>query len=581
MATIKTAVDIDVNVQGTQTVQQASQGFDSLKTQFRAAKKEAELLTAQYGLMDERTQAAIRRTGEFKDQMEELSRRIESQKSGMDTHLQAIRGVAGGFEAAAGAAALMGVESEDLQKTLLKVQGAMAFAQGIDQFMDFLPAIKSTAVALKNQLIPALRTTQGLIKGLGIGAIVGLVIMFKDKLLELVGPLRSIVQTFTDWIGLTSEMERTMEAAYLAAEKQADAIQRQIDLRTAQGASEQELYKLQKQLAEQQLVMAQNMAAEEEEQIKEKEKAILDANNRIEIIEAEHQKHLKEIREEELKSKQEVFNQKWEEYLAEKDFNEALSLLYKERNLDAYNFEEGKYVSIKASGKFWRNILSNQEKESFSIQYVNLQEQKKKELKLLEEAYLKEYTTAENYRKRKEQLENYYDEQERQRQLAIKMARVNQQQKLADESLSIFSNLYEALADKQEMSSKHYFNAQKNFAIATATVDTYFAAQKAYLSQMTFTPDAPIRAYIAAAAAVASGLARVQQIRRQEYKPSGSPSTSSTSFGNVSVTAPRSFQASTLGQDFSGQTRVYVTEGDITKTQRRVQNNQRVSVIGG
>lgn len=40
-------------------------------------------------------------------------------------------GIASGFAAAQGAAALFGAESEDLQKSLLKVQAAMAFAQGI------------------------------------------------------------------------------------------------------------------------------------------------------------------------------------------------------------------------------------------------------------------------------------------------------------------------------------------------------------------------------------------------------------------------------------------------------------------
>jgi len=54
--------------------------------------------------------------------------------------------------------------------------------------------------------------------------------------------------------------------------------------------------------------------------------------------------------------------------------------------------------------------------------------------------------------------------------------------------------------------------AGKALAIAQTTIDTYVAAQKAYLSQMQFTPDSPIRATIAAAAAVASGLARVAAI---------------------------------------------------------------------
>lgn len=558
MATIKTAVDIDVNVQGTQTVQQASQGFDSLKTQFRAAKKEAELLTAQYGLMDERTQAAIRRTGEFKDQMEELSRRIESQKSGLDTHLQAIRGVAGGFEAAAGAAALMGVESEDLQKTLLRVQGAMAFAQGIDQFMDFLPAIKSTAVALKNQLIPALRTTQGLIKGLGIGAIIGLVIMFKDKLLELVAPLKGIIQSFTDWIGLTSEMERTMESAYLAAEKQADAIQRQIDLRTAQGASEQDLYKLQKQLAQKQLEMAQNMAAEEEEQIKEKEKAILDANNRIAVVEAEHQTHLREIREEARLKELE------ERQAAEEAFNELMAQV---------NEDAEKQIRNQASrDAFERNKqIAEQEKEALRI----VQEATKKGLLTQEQASDETDKIVDLANKRRLESDKQYLTDKRNMLMAQRELEIKTAQDIAEGLLAI----NELFAGKEAKSQEAAFKRAKALNISVATMDTFVGAQRAYNSQLTLTPDAPIRAAIAAAAAVAAGLARIKQIASQQFSASSSAASVS---GAVGITAPtRTFQASQLGQDFTGDRRVYVTEGDITKTQRRVQNNQRVSVIGG
>ena len=42
-----------------------------------------------------------------------------------------IGGLASGFQAAQGAAALFGAEGEELQKTLLKVQAASAFADGI------------------------------------------------------------------------------------------------------------------------------------------------------------------------------------------------------------------------------------------------------------------------------------------------------------------------------------------------------------------------------------------------------------------------------------------------------------------
>lgn len=58
------------------------------------------------------------------------------------------------------------------------------------------------------------------------------------------------------------------------------------------------------------------------------------------------------------------------------------------------------------------------------------------------------------------------------------------------------------------------FGESKAIAIAETLVSTYFSAQKAYASQLTVpTPEAPIRARVAAGIAIAQGLARVAAIK--------------------------------------------------------------------
>jgi hypothetical protein len=58
------------------------------------------------------------------------------------------------------------------------------------------------------------------------------------------------------------------------------------------------------------------------------------------------------------------------------------------------------------------------------------------------------------------------------------------------------------------------FGESKEIAIAETIISTYFAAQKAFESQMLIaTPDAPVRANIAAGVAIVQGLARVAAIR--------------------------------------------------------------------
>lgn len=55
----------------------------------------------------------------------------------------ALGGVTAGFETAQGVMGAFGVESEDVEKALLKVQSAMAIAQGVQGIKEALPAIKA------------------------------------------------------------------------------------------------------------------------------------------------------------------------------------------------------------------------------------------------------------------------------------------------------------------------------------------------------------------------------------------------------------------------------------------------------
>lgn len=92
-------------------------------------------------------------------------------------------------------------------------------------------------------------------------------------------------------------------------------------------------------------------------------------------------------------------------------------------------------------------------------------------------------------------------------------------------SLSIISDLAGAFAGESEAQQRKAFQIQKGVSIATATIDTYLAAQGAYRSQMAIsTPDAPVRAAVAAGIAIAQGLARVAVISKQQFNGGGSTS---------------------------------------------------------
>jgi hypothetical protein len=81
--------------------------------------------------------ALTKKAGQLSDAIADAGAEIKNAGSdtrGLDNVVGSISALAGGFAAAQGAAALFGDENEDVQKALLKVNGAMALASGIQQF---------------------------------------------------------------------------------------------------------------------------------------------------------------------------------------------------------------------------------------------------------------------------------------------------------------------------------------------------------------------------------------------------------------------------------------------------------------
>jgi hypothetical protein len=79
--------------------------------------------------------------GKLKDQIGDTGQRIKNLASdtrNIDTFVSAVQGITAGFQIAQGAAALFGDENKDLQESLLKVQGAMALANGVQQVANLL-----------------------------------------------------------------------------------------------------------------------------------------------------------------------------------------------------------------------------------------------------------------------------------------------------------------------------------------------------------------------------------------------------------------------------------------------------------
>ena len=114
----------------------ANAPIKSVKTEMRELKEAMSRMKAEGKDTGKEFDALRARAGKLQDAIGDANAEIKN--AGSDTrHLDNVVGsisaLAGGFAAAQGAVALFGDENEDLQKTLVKVTGAMALAQGLQQ----------------------------------------------------------------------------------------------------------------------------------------------------------------------------------------------------------------------------------------------------------------------------------------------------------------------------------------------------------------------------------------------------------------------------------------------------------------
>ena len=163
----------------------------SLKKQYKEAVQEVQRLVQVYGETSQEVANAAKRAAELKDQIEDTNDAIAAFK-GEGTYAafgKAISSVASGFSAVEGAMGLVGVESEALQQTLLRVQSAMALAQGLEGLEDAGRAFKQVGAIATNAFNNMSKASK-VFMVTGIGLLItglGLVIAYWDDIKKAVG----------------------------------------------------------------------------------------------------------------------------------------------------------------------------------------------------------------------------------------------------------------------------------------------------------------------------------------------------------------------------------------------------------
>jgi len=124
----------------------------SLRTELKEAVQELARLQNSANASTKEIAQAAKRAGELKDRMQDARATVDAfnPDAKFKAFGQTVVGLAGAFTAVQGALALVGVESEDVQKTLLKVQGALALSEGLNRVLELKDAFNNLNIQVTN-----------------------------------------------------------------------------------------------------------------------------------------------------------------------------------------------------------------------------------------------------------------------------------------------------------------------------------------------------------------------------------------------------------------------------------------------
>ena len=156
-------------------------------------------------------------------------------------------------------------------------------------------------------------------------------------------------------------------------------------------------------------------------------------------------------------------------------------------------------------------------------------------------------------------------------------------------ALQATADLVGAFAGKSKEAQKRAFETQKAINIASAVIDTYQSAVAAYKGSIGVPIVGPVLAPIAAATAIAAGIANIRKIEQTKFDSKDTPSAGGGGGGAAgafapNLSAPVSNTSTNLasigfGEQAQEPVKVFVTETDISSSQKNVQKIEQKASI--
>jgi hypothetical protein len=595
----------------------------SLKSQLKQAQNDVNELANKFGATSDQAVKAAKKAAELKDAIGDAKALTDAfnPDAKFNALSSSLGGVANGFAAYQGAMGLAGVESKDLEEQLLKVQSAMAVAQGLQGLGEARDSFKQ----LKAVAIDAFKGIKTAIGATGIGLLVvalGAIYTYWDDIKELVGGVSEEQKK----LNINVERNVTLETEKL------DKIGEQDNILKLQGKTEKEI--LQYKIAQIEAVQLATAAQIEQDKIT-KENQVAAAQRNYNYLKT----FLDFV----------TFPQK---KLTEFFFtfvNQAIGVLNKLpgvdidkfnvdkilKNFDGVNVKIAKLIfdptetSLKADAviKEHKKGLTKLENDKagllLQIQNIDKEEVKSNKAKLdqitadnktegekhkqdlidnanaLNEALAesdaarqkaKEDQAAADAKMRADGLEKLKENARKQLEIDAKLAadkKIIQDQNIqaVQDTLSVIGNLAELFAGKSKKQQKRAFDIQKAANIASATIDTY----KAVSSTIASTPGGPIIKGLAGATVLTAGLLNIKKIASTKFDAGGTPSPEKTNMTNPSdqqgnVITPNfnivgSNGTNQLAQLKQAPIQAYVVSGEMSSQQSLDRNRLRNATL--
>ena len=549
MAETKT-INLDINA-----------NLGSLKQQFKEAQNEVNALSEKFGATSKEAVKAARAAADLKDRIGDAKALTDAfnPDAKFKSLTASIGGAAGGFSAFQGAMGLVGAESKNVEAALLKVQSAMALSQGLQQLGEARDSFKQLGAVAKS----VFTGMKGAIAATGIGVLLialGAIAANWDSIKGAIGGATDKQKA------LTRETQRDLD---LQKSKLARLNQQDNALRL-QGATEREILVLKiaqtKQVAEAGLKQIIAAKRNRDEQIEATAISRENLSNILKFIEYPITTILKAVdKVRSVMGQKSTLSKDFTDFQAGLIFNEEKVRKEADKGIRAIREENRKVIAEQEALEVQLRGIDTQAaadraaiKKQANLDRASEQKEADEKFKtdkqksIDEQAEIAESVRIATEARKEKALTDAADKIKNDKEVndimfaaakkfqedkdkiaadaeAKRKLRAQQNYDAVKNGLAAINDLTFLFAGKSLAQQKKAFQVQKAVSIAQTLIDTYKSATAAFSSLAGTGPQGVVLGGIAAAAAIASGLANVKRISATQFDSGGGGGGSSPS----------------------------------------------------